>query len=191
MNSFVVFCGSKKGNHPAYEAAAKRTGELFVQKDIKLVYGGGGVGLMGIMAKTVMKNGGKVIGVITDFLQGVEGIDIDLSNLIVVPTMHERKQRMAALSNAVLVLPGAFGTLDELFEMLTLVQLSQGNWPIGIYNVNGYYNHLLKHIELLQKEGFLSKAHQDLILVSDDLEELIDILQKRSIESVHTDIEKL
>ena len=191
MNAIAVFCGSKKGNRPEYEEAARDTGNLFLKKNIRLVYGGGGVGLMGVVAKTIMKKNGHVTGVITDFLQGVEGIDIELSDLIVVPTMHERKQKMAELSDAVLVLPGAFGTLDEVFEMLTLVQLSQGNWPLGIYNVGGYYDHLINHIELIHREGFLSKKHKELVLVSNDLEELIDRLILLSRESVHLGIEKL
>ena len=173
MHSILVFCGSKKGNNPIYEAIAEQTGQLLANKNIRLVYGGGGVGLMGIMARSAMNVGGEVIGIIPDFLDKVEGMNIQLTETIQVKSMHERKVRMAKESDAVLVLPGAYGTLDELFEMLTLSQLSQGNWPIGILNVNGYYDHLLAHIELMNREGFLNAANKKLFLAGKDLPDLI------------------
>ena len=191
MESIVVFCGSKMGAHSIYAEEARRAGRLFAAKQIKLVYGGGGVGLMGEIARSVMANRGEVVGIITDFLQGVEGMDIALPELIVVPTMHERKQKMAAISDGVLVLPGAYGTLDELFEMVTLVQLSRGAWPIGIYNVNGYYDHLLQHIDLMIREGFLSPSNRDLIIVSDKLEELIDQIVTKSVDKSDLPIDQL
>ncbi len=176
MKSIVVFCGSKKGNNPVYESTAEQAGQLLAQNNIRLVYGGGGVGLMGVIARTVMNNGGKVIGIIPDFLEAIEGIGADITETRTVTTMHERKQIMAAESDAVLVLPGAYGTLDELFEMLTLAQLNRGTWPIGIYNINGYYDHLVAHIDLMNKEGFLSDFNKNLFFVEDNLEVIINKL---------------
>ena len=179
MKSIVVFCGSKKGNLPIFEEVAAKTGQILAQKDITIVYGGGGVGLMGIVAKEALAHHGKVIGVIPDFLLHIEGIGAPLTEQYIVSSMHERKQKMAQLSDGVLVLPGAYGTLDELFEMLTLAQLNQGSWPIGILNTNGYYDHLIAHFDLLVNTGFLTQRNRNLVMVEDTVEKLIAALVQR------------
>lgn len=176
MKSIVVFCGSKHGKDPIYAEIARQTGELIASKQIRLVYGGGSVGLMGVMANAAMEAGGKVLGVIPGFLQKIEGMDIEISETHLVETMYERKQVMALNADAVLVLPGAYGTLDELFEILTLDQLNQGSWPIGILNAKGYYDHLLAHVDLMHEEGFLSSSSKNLFFVKKDLNEIIDTL---------------
>ncbi len=176
MKRICVYCGSSTGAEPIYEAAAETLGRELAQRKIELVYGGGNVGLMGVVARATIAAGGYVIGIIPNSIYDKEVGNPGVNELYVVKSMHERKQIMAAESDAVLVLPGAYGTLDELFEMLTLVQLQQGLWPIGILNVNGYYEFLIKHIDRMQQEGFLSKANHDLFVVSDNLEELIETL---------------
>lgn len=191
MNSILVFCGSKTGNNPQYSIDAEKVGKVLCRKSIKMVYGGGGVGLMGIIARSMINAGGKVVGIIPDFLQGIEGIDLNLSELHLVKTMHERKVKMAEISDAVLVLPGGYGTLDELFELLTLVQLNQGKWPIGILNTNGYYNHLLAHIDLMVDQGFLHENYKAFIHVDDDPERLIEYLLNHIPVSTQNKIEIL
>ena len=191
MHSIVVFCGSKKGNQPIYEEIAFKTGKLFAANNIRLVYGGGGVGLMGVIARTTMANNGEVVGIIPDFLSAIEGIDSDITETHVVETMHERKQLMAAKSDAVLVLPGAYGTLDELFEMLTLSQLNRGSWPIGILNINGYYDHLIAHVDLMNREGFLNNDSKNLFIVNDNLETLVNQLLLSVRENVYPSSEAI
>ena len=176
MKSILVFCGSKAGVHPAYAEAASLAGRLMAEKQVRMVYGGGGVGLMGVSARSALEYGGDVVGIIPDFLQHIEGINMEIAELHIVDSMHVRKQKMAELSDAVMVLPGGFGTLDELFEMLTLIQLKQGNWPVGILNVNGYYDHLVAHINHMREAGFISTESQNLTTVFDDVEKMIDYL---------------
>ena len=138
LQSILVFCGSKTGNNPIYEAAARQVCAVFAQRGIHLIYGAGDVGLMGVLADATLAAGGKVTGVIPYFLRDREGGRTDLTELIQVDGMGERKKIMAKRSDAVLTLPGGYGTLDELFEMLTLVQLSKANHPIGVLNTNGF-----------------------------------------------------
>lgn len=176
MHSIVVFCGSKKGSRPIYEEVAEKTGQILAANNIRTVYGGGSVGLMGILARSAMKADGHVLGVIPDFLLEIEGMDIELTENIIVKSMHERKVIMAQQSDAVLVLPGAYGTFDELFEMLTLTQLNQGSWPIGILNINGYYDHLLAQINFMHQEGFLNDFNKNLIQIDQNPHSIIQKL---------------
>ena len=176
MKSILVFCGSKTGTHSSYAETAFLVGKLMAKKQVRMVYGGGGVGLMGVAARAALEYAGEVVGIIPDFLQHIEGINMKIAELHIVDSMHARKQKMAELSDAVLVLPGGYGTLDELFEMLTLIQLQQGKWPVGVLNVNGYYDHLIGHISTMREEGFLSEESRSLLKVSDNVEELIDYL---------------
>ena len=191
MKAIVVFCGSKKGNLPIFEEVAAKTGQILAQKNITLVYGGGGVGLMGITANAALAHRGRVIGVIPDFLIHLEGTDAPLTEQYIVSTMHERKQKMAQLSDGVLVLPGAYGTLDELFEMLTLAQLNQGSWPIGILNTNGYYDHLIAHFDLMVNTGFLSPKNRALIIVEHTVDRLIDALIQKPSSDMSTAAERM
>lgn len=177
FTSICVFCGSRKGNNPLYEQTARQLGYLFAEKNIRLVYGAGKVGLMGVMADACLERGGQVTGVIPHFLRRWEVCHEGLTELVLVDTLFERKVKMAELSQATVSLPGGYGTLDELFEMVTLVQLRQLYQPVGLLNINGYFDPLLSQIRHMYEEGFMSEFHYRLIQVADNLEEL---LQKMS-----------
>lgn len=173
INSILVFCGSKMGNHPIYEMTARQLGTTLAQRGVHVIYGGGDVGLMGVLADSTLVAGGKVTGVIPYFLSEREKGRFDLTELIQVDGMGERKKIMAKNSDAIIAMPGGYGTLDELFEMLTLVQLSKAKHPIGILNVNGFFTPLIAQVELMTQEGFLNAEHRDLLLVSDNIEDLL------------------
>jgi len=141
MNAIVVFCGSSPGKEEIYKSKAEQLGQTLAEENITLIYGGASVGLMGAVANGVLKNQGKAIGVIPEFLNTKEVAHTQLSELIQVESMHERKTKMSELCDGVIALPGGFGTLEELFEMLTWAQLGLHQKPIGILNVNGFYNY--------------------------------------------------
>lgn len=178
MKSAVVFCGANTGSNPIYSDAAAEMGRLLVQRNIQIVYGAGKVGLMGVLANSALEAGGEVIGVIPFFLRKKEVCHEALSKLYVVDSMHERKIKMAQLSDAVIVLPGGYGTMDEVFEMLTLAQLGQGAHPIGFLNINGFFNPLIQQLELMVAEGFLKPTHRKLALVAQTIPELLDKLEQ-------------
>jgi uncharacterized protein (TIGR00730 family) len=173
MKNIAVYCGSSKGFDEAYKIAAENVGKYFAKNKIGLVYGAGSVGLMGIVADAVLQNEGKAVGIIPQFLMDLEVGHKGLSQIIVTNTMHERKQKMCELSDGIIALAGGFGTLDELFEMLTWSQLGLHEMPIGLVNTNGFFDPLLQMVETMVKEGFLKKENQDLILVDTDIENLI------------------
>ena len=174
--NICVFCGSAEGHNSIYATAAKELAEIFSKQNHTLVYGGGKVGLMGILADSVLQNKGNAIGVIPNFLLQLEVGHKDLTRLEVVETMHERKKRMADLSDAFIAIPGGWGTLDELAEILTWRQLGLINQPIGILNVNHFFDPLLQQMEHMVKEGFLKKDSLDLLKVSASPSILIDLL---------------
>lgn len=175
MKTIAVYCGSKKGRGSIYAEMAKEVGESFVKRGLNLVYGGGDVGLMGIVAHTALTGGAHVTGVITEFLKAIEG-HYELSESIVVETMHERKTIMAERSDAFLILPGGYGTMDEFMEIITWRQLGLHDKPIGILNTNDYYTNLFKQLDKMVEEGFLSEANRRLVFLSDDLEQLLDLM---------------
>ena len=144
MKSVCVFCGSSPGNHPAYVTVARTTGQILAENNLKLVFGGGRVGLMGQVANAALAAGTKVIGVIPEFIANKEIAHGELSQLHVVNSMHERKALMAKLSDGFIALPGGFGTLEEFCEILTWAQLGLHQKPLGLLNVNGYYDSLLR-----------------------------------------------
>lgn len=176
MKSVLVFCGSSTGNLPMYAEAAQQLGEILAQRQLTTVYGAGNVGLMGILADAALDAGGKVVGVIPHFLKEREVCHEGLTDLYLVDSMDTRKKKMAELSDAVITLPGGYGTLDELFEMATLVQLRQDDQAIGILNVNHYFDPLLQQIDRMIHDGFVRESHRDLILVDDDPHRLLDRL---------------
>lgn len=155
IESLAVFCGSKTGANPVYSNHAAVLGKLLATKKITLIYGGGSKGIMGNLADAMIENNGTVIGVIPKILLAWEQHHEGISQLLVVDDMHIRKKKMYDLSDAAMILPGGFGTLDELFEMLTWNQLSIHNKPIFILNSEGFYDHLIQHMELLEKNEFL------------------------------------
>jgi uncharacterized protein (TIGR00730 family) len=169
----AVFCGSKNGNNPVFQADATRLGKLMAANGITLIYGGGNKGLMGAIANAVMDNGGKAIGVIPEVLLEWEHQHEGITELHVVKDMHIRKKMMYELCDAAIVLPGGNGTLDELFEMLTWNTLNIHNKKIILLNTAGYYQHLVTHIEQLAKEGFLYEEWHERLIVLNSADEAI------------------
>lgn len=173
IRSLAVFCGSKNGNTPLFNKHAAQLGELLVTHNVTLVYGGGNVGIMGLIADTVVNNGGKAIGVIPQVLVEWERQHNALSELFIADDMHSRKKKMYELCDAAIILPGGFGTLDEMFEMITWNQLSIHDKQIFILNSGGFYDHLLAHIERMQKEKFLYEAAQKRLTVIHEPSDMI------------------
>ena len=171
-----VFCGSGTGANPIYAEAARELGLLLSKRKCSLVYGGGNIGLMGIIADEMLRNSAKVIGVIPDFLVQREVAHQGLSELIVVNTMHERKKRMADLTDLFIVLPGGIGTLDEMAEILTWKQLGLIDKPVGLLNVNGYFDPLIQQLEKMVKEGFLNRNNLLSIKIANNAPQLITLL---------------
>jgi len=174
MKRVTVFCGSSFGTEKIYEEQAYQLGKTLAEQDIELVYGGANVGLMGAVADGVLDNKGKVIGVLPIFLKNVEIAHKSLTELIIVDTMHQRKTKMDELSDGVITLPGGFGTLEEFFEMLTWAQLGLHKKPVAILNINGFYDELLALVQTMVNKGFLKKANQEMLLVSDNINDLLD-----------------
>ena len=172
MDKITVFCASSAGYDPAYVAAAQTTGRFLAHQNITLVYGGGCVGLMGALADAVLEEGGQVIGVIPQFLMDLEVGHRGLTELIIVESMHQRKLKMADLCDGVIALPGGFGTLEELVEMLTWSQLSLHRKPIGVLNTKGYYDLLQQFFERMTREGLLKEENQSLAIFDEDISRL-------------------
>ena len=173
MKKIVVFCGSSLGFNPVYKNAAIELGNYFVNNDITLVYGGGKIGMMGVLSETILKKGGKVIGIIPNLLKKEEVVNKNVSELIITKTMSERKVMMSKLVDGYISLPGGFGTLDELFEGLTLGQLHVEQKPNGILNINGFFNHTLKQLDHMVTEGYLKKENKEMLLVGNSVSELM------------------
>ena len=173
LKSICVFCGSSTGIHPEYAEVALATGKHLAENEITLVYGGGQLGLMGMVADGSLAAGGKVIGVIPEALAVAEVAHARLTELIIVTTMHERKAAMAKLSDGFLALPGGFGTFEEFCEIITWSQLDIHRKPCGLLNVRGYYDKLLGLFDHAATEGFLKERDRKRVLDSDNLEDLI------------------
>ena len=165
LTSVCVFCGSKSGVRPQYVAAAREMAQVLATHGVELIYGGGHVGLMGAMADEALAQRGRVTGVIPEHLMRPEVAHQGLTELIVVDSMHTRKQTMASRSDAFIVLPGGFGTLEEMFEMLTWLQLRLQAKPVGLVNVAGYFDSVLEFLVHATREGLLLPTHRDLLLV--------------------------
>ena len=170
-----VFCGSKPGLEAIYTDVAVSLGKYLAKNNIELIYGGSQIGLMGNIANAVLKDKGKVTGVIPHFMTKKEVVHHNLSELIIVDTMHERKLKMSELCDAVITLPGGYGTFDELFEMLSWSQLGIHNKPIGLLNVNGYYDDLLQMLNKMTNKGFLKTIDKERLIVSNDIESLFGL----------------
>lgn len=172
MKKVCVFCGSSAGNGEAYKTMAKQMGKTLTSNDLGLVYGGASIGVMGTMADEVLGDGGEVWGVMPKSLVEWEVAHSALTKFEVVDSMHVRKQIMYDWSDAFVAMPGGFGTLDELCEILTWAQLEYHQKPCFLLNFNGFFDHLVKHFEHINKEGFLSDEHLKLITIVDSFEEL-------------------
>ena len=155
IRSIAVFCGSKTGNNPLFEAQTKELGHLLAAKDITVIYGGGNKGLMAAVANATLEKNGKVIGIIPKMLSDWEHQHDGLTELLIVETMHVRKQMLYEKADAAIILPGGYGTLDEVFEMLTWNQLNIHDKKIFFLNSGGFYDHLVAHIYKMQEESFL------------------------------------
>lgn len=178
LEKICVFCGSSDGNDLAITDAAKKLGEIFADRNITLVYGAAKIGVMGIIAKSVLDNHGKVIGIIPNFLKRKEVVHLGLSELITTENMHERKMKMQAESDGFIALPGGMGTLEELFEIITWLQLRLHKKPIGLLNINGFYNDLIKMLETMVRKGFLSMNNYNLLLVDSNPEQLLKKMEE-------------
>ncbi len=176
IRSLAVFCGSKSGNDPLFEQQARELGYLLAKKDILLVYGGGNKGIMGATANAVLEKKGKVFGIIPKILTEWEHQHEGITELIVVDNMHTRKRMLYEKCDAAIVLPGGFGTLDELFEMLTWNQLNIHNIKIFMLNTAGFYDHLIAHNNKMEEENFLYGGIEDKITVVTSIEEFEKLL---------------
>lgn len=176
MKAICVFCGANFNGDPLLLRAIEQLAELFVNRDITLVYGGGKVGVMGLLADAVLNGGGKAVGVIPKFLMDKEVGHTGLTELYIVDNMHQRKQMMNDLSDGIITLPGGIGTLEEFFEVLTWLQLGLHNHPVGLLNVNGFYDLLLQQLDLMVEQRFLKPANRELIITSGDAIELVTLM---------------
>ncbi|MES2593289.1 MAG: TIGR00730 family Rossman fold protein [Bacteroidota bacterium] len=174
MRQITVFCGSSFGTDVNYQTQALLVGETLAKNNIALVYGGAKIGLMGAVADGVLNNGGKVTGVLPFFLQDKEIAHERLTELILVDSMHERKTKMYELCDGIIALPGGFGTMEELFEMLTWAQLGLHKKPIGLLNVDGFYDSLLDLIQTMVSKGFLKNVNQEMLLISNNIDNLLE-----------------
>ena len=174
MKSIVVFCGSGEGYNEVYREAAEQMGITLAARHIRIIYGGAKVGLMGALADAALDQGGRVTGVIPEFLKTEEVAHEGLTELITVDTMHERKLKMHELSDGIIAMPGGWGTMEELFEMLTWGQLGLHNKPVGLLNVNGYYDALKALCDNMVQEGFLNEYVNAMMLVSESVDELLE-----------------
>ncbi|HEY2580294.1 MAG TPA: TIGR00730 family Rossman fold protein [Mucilaginibacter sp.] len=182
MKAICVFCGANFNGDPILKRTVEQLAEVMISRDITLVFGGGKVGVMGLLAEAMLNNGGKAIGVIPQFLMDKEVGHTGLTELHIVENMHQRKQLMNDLCDGIIALPGGFGTLEEFFEVLTWLQLGLHNHPIGLLNVNGFYDFLLKQLDVMVEQRFLKPANRKLIITSGDAIELVNLMQNSSVE---------
>lgn len=173
MKRIAVFCGSSKGFNKDYASEAEKLGDYFAQNDIGLVYGGGKIGIMGAIADSMIKANAEVIGVIPGLLKHEEVAHSNISEMIVTRKMSKRKVKISKLVDGYIALPGGFGTLDEIFEALTLGQLGIENKAIGILNTNQFFKYTLLQLDHMVQEGFLKKENRDMLIVSESIEDLI------------------
>ncbi|WP_297730618.1 TIGR00730 family Rossman fold protein [uncultured Maricaulis sp.] len=177
MKSICVYCGSNAGQDPAFLEVADRLGQIMALRGIELVYGGGRVGLMGRIADATLAAGGRVVGVIPEFLALKEIAHMELTTLHVVKSMHARKAKMEQLSEGFIAMPGGIGTMEEMFEIWTWAQLGQHRHPVGLLNVNGYYDELVAFLDKMTEQGFLAPEHRGALIVADRPTKLLDAFE--------------
>jgi hypothetical protein len=182
MKAICVFCGANFNGDPILKQTVEQLAEIMVNRKISLVFGGGKVGVMGILAEAVLNKGGIAIGVIPQFLMDKEVGHNGLTELHIVENMHQRKQLMNDLCDGIITLPGAFGTLEEFFEVLTWLQLGLHHHPVGLLNTNGFYDNLLKQMDLMVDQRFLKSANRQLVLISGDPIELINLMDNYKVQ---------
>jgi uncharacterized protein (TIGR00730 family) len=174
MNRIAVFCGSSTGSNIIYKEQARLLGKTLAKKGIQVVYGGAKIGLMGALAEGALEANGHVTGIIPEFLMIKEVMHDNLTELIKVESMHERKSLIYNLTDGAIALPGGYGTMDELFEMLTWAQLGLHKKPVGVLNINGFYDDIYRSVEIMVSEGFVKEINRDMLIVSDDIEDLLE-----------------
>lgn len=174
MKNITVFCGSSFGTDEIFREQAALLGKTLAKQNLGLVYGGANVGLMGAVADGALSEKGTVIGVLPNFLRSKEIAHLGLTELILVESMHERKTKMNELCDGVIALPGGFGTLEELFEMITWAQLGLHKKPIAVLNINGFYDSLIELLQTMTEKGLLKEANQKMLLVSDNIDDLLE-----------------
>lgn len=182
MKNILVYCGSSFGQNEIYKSTANNLGEVLAKQSLRLIYGGGSGGLMGVVADAVLENGGEVTGIIPSFMEEWEVQHKGLTECIVVDSMHVRKQLMAEKADAVIALPGGWGTLDELFEILTWRQIGLHKMPIGLLNTNGFYDDLIVMLNKMVTEGFVREANAKFLIIDDNIDSLIEKLRNDSYE---------
>lgn len=191
MKKIVVFCGSSIGFNPIYKEAAIELGNYFANNHIGLVYGGGKIGMMGILSDTILAKDGLVIGVIPKLLQKEEVVHLGVKEMIVCKKMSERKVIMSKLVDGYITLPGGFGTLDELFEALTLNQLQIEQKPVGLLNVNGFFDATLLQLDKMVEEGYIKAQNLKLLIVADTVTELMDKMNTYKVPEISPIINKV
>jgi uncharacterized protein (TIGR00730 family) len=174
IQRIAVYCGSKIGLSDAYQVMARELAMTLVDERVELVFGGGKVGLMGVLADTVLAHGGKVTGVIPSGLDIDEVVHKDLTELVKVPGMHQRKAMMLDLADACIAMPGGIGTMDEIFEAWTWGQLGIHTKPVGLLNVEGYFDSLIEYLSTMVRQGFLSQKHHDRLYISESPSDLLE-----------------
>ncbi len=194
LGNICVYCGSSPGRGPGYSAVAQRFGRALVARGFGLIYGGGRVGLMGVIADAVLEAGGTVVGVIPQALAALEVAHRGLTELIVTESMHARKMAMAERADAFVALPGGIGTLEELFEVWTWTQLGFHDKPCGLLNVDGYFDHLVQFLDHAVREQYLKREHRGILVVENEPEALLDALaasEGAPVERKWADLKKL
>lgn len=172
----ALYCGSRMGNHPIYQETAIHLAKTLAENGFGAVYGGASIGLMGQVADTIMQHGGEVVGVIPEFMLDYEIANHDLTELHVVESMHVRKAMMAERASAFIALPGGFGTFEEILEIATWAQLNQHHKPMILFNVNGFYQHLIAQMDHAVQEGFIPMQHRAKMLVCETEQQILDVL---------------
>ena len=186
MNRVAVFCGSSSGRNPIYKEQAHLLGKTLAKRGLELIFGGGRVGLMGRVADGALSEGGRVIGSIPSFLHKKEIAHDGLTKLYSLQTMHQRKTIIYDLCDGAIALPGGYGTLDELFELLTWGQLGLHPKPVALLNINGYFNNLISMVENMEEEGFIKPVNREMLLIGEE----IDLLLNEMINYVPPDVPK-
>lgn len=184
LKNICVFCGASEGNHPDYQNIAIKLGETIAKQGRRLIYGGGNRGLMGIIANAVLKNGGEVFGVIPEQLVHAETAHHGITRLEIVDNMHTRKARMAELADAFIAPPGGTGTLEEIYEVWTAIQIGYHKKPVSFLNIHGFYDHMLLFLNHAAHEGFIRKPFLETLLVETDPIALLNTLDQHKMENV-------
>jgi uncharacterized protein (TIGR00730 family) len=178
MQSIAIYCGSSKGNDSSFASSAYEVGQHLAKGKIRIIYGGAQVGVMGAVASGALDAGGEVIGILPHFLRRKEIAHEGVTQIIATETMHERKKLMEEMADGFIVLSGGFGTLDEMFEILTWGQLGLHSKPVGLLNVNGYYDHLIAMLDHMVISGILSSANRQMLIVDQDIASLLVAMKK-------------